>query len=228
VSAHLEACAPCREINAEDAALDRALTALPSRTAPSTLKQALAEKYGASKAANAPRGPRSLLPLFIAAALVAALAVVVVRRGEVDALTVEAVNDHLRVLYAERPIEIASGGIHQVKPWFAGKLDFAPVIAFEGDDDFPLKGGAVGYFIDRKAATFFYERRLHPISLFVFRADGLSFPVATAAAGRVRAHMEDSRGFHSIVWRDGDLGYALVSDLNRDELRSLAQRIVGQ
>ena len=29
----------------------------------------------------------------------------------------EAINDHLRVLYSEHPVEIESGGIHQVKPW---------------------------------------------------------------------------------------------------------------
>src|SRR5262249_47486623 len=45
-------------------------------------------------------------------------------------------------------LEVEAGGIHQVKPWFAGKLDFAPVIAFGGDADFPLQGGAVEYFLD--------------------------------------------------------------------------------
>src|SRR6185503_15960694 len=36
----------------------------------------------------------------------------------------EAVNDHLRVLASQRPLEIESGGLHQVKPWFEGRLDF--------------------------------------------------------------------------------------------------------
>ena len=33
-----------------------------------------------------------------------------------------------RVLGSQRPLEIESGGIHQVKPWFAGRLDFAPAV----------------------------------------------------------------------------------------------------
>src|SRR6185369_13609046 len=98
---------------------------------------------------------------------------------------------HLRVLVSEHPLEIESGGMHQVKPWFTGRLDFAPVVPFLGDDEFPLQGGAVGYFLDRKAATFVYKRRLHTISLFVFRADGLSFPTrGQEPMGRVRAHAE--------------------------------------
>jgi hypothetical protein len=35
--------------------------------------------------------------------------------------------------------------------WFEGRLDFAPVVAFEGDAEFPLKGGAIGYFLRTSA-----------------------------------------------------------------------------
>src|SRR5262249_11467412 len=34
-----------------------------------------------------------------------------------DLLTREAINDHLRITFSEHPVEVASGGIHQVKPW---------------------------------------------------------------------------------------------------------------
>jgi hypothetical protein len=33
------------------------------------------------------------------------------------------------------------------------------------------------------------------------------------------------RGFNVLLWRGGDLGYALVSDLNPGELRTLARRL---
>jgi anti-sigma factor RsiW len=125
-------------------------------------------------------------------------------------LVTEAVNDHLRVLYAEHPLEIESGEIHQVKGWFERRVDFAPIVAFDGDADFPLQGGSLAYYIDRKAAAFVYKRDLHLITLFVFPARGLPFP-----ADRVTAA---SHGFHVIVWRSGDLGYALVSDVAAAEL----------
>jgi len=140
----------------------------------------------------------------------------------------EAVNDHLRVLYSDHPVEVESGGIHQVKPWFAGRLDFAPAVAFGGDDDFPLQGGAVAYFLDRKAATFIFKRRLHVITLFVFRAEGLPWPgIATQPLGGARGTFETSRGFHVVLWRKGDLGYALVSDVDSADLQMLAVKVAG-
>ena len=88
-------------------------------------------------------------------------------------MVTEAVNDHVRLLQSQRPLEVESGGIHQVIPWFSGKLDFAPGIRFPGDAEFPLQGGAVGYFLDRKAATLVFGGPQSAISLFVFKADGL-------------------------------------------------------
>jgi anti-sigma factor RsiW len=141
-------------------------------------------------------------------------------------LVAEAVNDHLRVLYSDHPVEVESGGIHRVKPWFEGRLDFAPVVEFGGDDDFPLEGGSVGYFIDRKAATFVFKRRLHEITLFVFRADGLHWPVSgLRPIGAAHGTVATSRGFHVALWRQGDLGYAIVSDVNEADLLALATKI---
>jgi hypothetical protein len=132
-----------------------------------------------------------------------------------DRLVNEMVNDHLRVLYEAQPLEIASGGIHQVKPWFEGRLDFAPIVEFAGDDDFPLEGGSVAYVIDRKAAAFLFKRRLHQITLFVFRAEGLRWPTwGLRPIGAAQGTMTTDRGFHVALWRQGDLGYALVSDVN--------------
>ena len=140
----------------------------------------------------------------------------------------EAVNDYLRLLSSQHPLEIASGGIHQVKPWFEGRLDFAPVVSFEGDQDFPLKGGSVGYFLDRKAAVFVYGRRLHTIALFVFRAEGLPWPSrGLEAMGSAHASVSVSRGFNVLLWRAGELGYALVSDLDARELRGLGAKLAS-
>ena len=48
-----------------------------------------------------------------------------------------------------------------------------------------------------------------------------------AVIGHVHATEQTTRGFHVILWRDGDLGYALVSDLDPRELETLAGKIVG-
>jgi len=168
-----------------------------------------------------------MVSLGAAAALVAAV-LFVSRPREPDAMLAEAVNDHLRVLYSTHPLDVEGGGVHRVKPWFEGKVDFAPVVAFGGDDDFPLTGGAVAYFIDRKAAAYIYERRLHVITLLVYRAEGLPWSgVPTVQLGHVRAVERTTHGFNVLAWRDGDLGYSLVSDLNEQELLTLGAKIAG-
>jgi anti-sigma factor RsiW len=143
-------------------------------------------------------------------------------------MVTEAVNDHLRLLASQHPVDIESGGMHQVKPWFEGRLDFAPVVRFLGDDDFPLRGGAVGYYLDRKAAVFVFHRRLHAVTLLVFRADGLPWARrGLEPIGSVQAQVTTSRGFNAIVWREGELGYALVSDVEMPDLLKLVGRLAA-
>jgi len=210
-----------------DQALDDALRRLPQRRAPASLKQSLQDRYAQPRARKSTAFLRSAATLLAGAALAAGVLLFVQSRNAAQGLFEEAVSDHLRLLYAQNPIEIESGGVHQVKPWFAGRVDFAPVLAFGGDADFPLQGGAVALFRDRKAAAFEFKRRLHPITLFVFRAEGLSWPVATQNIGSQRAAIDTQRGFHVLLWRDGDLGYALVSDLDPHELTRLATKIAS-
>ena len=162
----------------------------------------------------------------MAVGIAASTSMVIRSHDASDTMFAEAVNDHLRVLYSEHPIEIESGGIHQVKPWFAGRVDFAPVVPFAGDSDYPLKGGSVAYFLDRKAAAFIFARRLHTIPLFVFPANGLAWPARGGETiGSHQVFARDARGFHTLLWKNGDLGYALVSDVMEGDLRELARRL---
>jgi anti-sigma factor RsiW len=223
---HLEGCADCRAFAETERELDRALARLPRRPAPEALRARLA--------GTPPAKPRASLPRrTIAVGLGATLAGCIlggsgwlyfVHRG--DELVAEAVNDHLRVLYAQSPLEIESGGIHQVKPWFEGKLDFAPVLGFDGDSEFVLTGGSVAYFVDRKAAAFVFKRRLHVVTLFVFRADSLPWPHgASEKLGQRNAFRAHSRGFNVLLFRVNDLGYALVSDTEPATLERLGEKI---
>jgi anti-sigma factor RsiW len=239
VRAHLDGCAECTRADAVEQELTRLLEQrMPQHPASLALKRRLAAQWSAPvREPSRWRSWRASLAPAMAAAAVLLLATPLVyyervqsrAAREQDALVAEAVNDHLRLLASQRPLEVESGGLHQVKPWFGGRLDFAPVVTFEGDAEFPLKGGSVAYFRDRKAAVFAYARRLHPISLLVFRADGLPWPTrATARIGGVEAMVTAERGFNVIMWRRGELGYALVSDVDPKELRALAARIAGE
>jgi anti-sigma factor RsiW len=212
--------------------LDRTLARLPKRPASVDLKARLAASL-----APPPVRPRGLVSRRSLGIALGASAAAGAFFGfgwfralhDPDELVAEAVNDHLRVLYAQQAIEIQSGGIHQVKPWFEGRLDFAPVIEFGGDEEFPLEGGSIAYFIDRKAAAFVFKRRLHVLTLFVFRADGLPWPHTwNQKLGRRDASLARSRGFNTLLFRDGDLGYALVSDIDPPGLLKLGTKIADR
>jgi len=222
-----------------EAELDRALARLPERAAPAALRGRLE-----ALVAPAPRRrerPRSAMfaASFVSACAAAALVLVATRvprpgpsgQASSDAaadLVTEAVNDHIRVTSSTHPVDIESGGIHQVKPWFTGRLDFAPRVAFSGDADFPLAGGSLGYFRDRKAAVFVFHRRLHTITLLVLPAYGLGWPdKGPTRVGRLSLSETSSRGFSVLLWREADLGYALISDVNVHDLETLAGKING-
>jgi anti-sigma factor RsiW len=238
VRAHVVTCPDCRRDVAQEAAVTELLEArLPQYPASLALKRRLAAAWpeqALPRRAARPgwwsRWGRPALPALVVGSLLLVALPLYYQRGArpggADALVTEAVNDHLRVLGSPRPLDVESSGIHQVKPWFEGKLDFAPEIPFAGDADFPLRGGALGYFLDRRAAVLVYQRRLHVVSLFVFRADGLPWPGDGLIPTRqTAAHSASSRGFNVLLWRAGDLGYALVSDIDATELRQLGVKL---
>ena len=224
VSAHLATCAACRAVSDEERALDHLLEEkLPQRPASLALKRRLGERLPTVALAPPSHAGRARRAALIALPLAACAALVLVVRPRLEArdpLVAEAIADHLRVVYREQPVDVESGGPHRVKPWFTGRLDFAVPQVYGGDQDFTLAGGAVGLFQDRKAALLVYKRQLHTISLFVFPGEGLTLPS--------EPRLRQSRGFSVVLWRQGDLGYALTSDLNGADLQTLAHRIADQ
>ncbi|HTA92931.1 MAG TPA: zf-HC2 domain-containing protein [Polyangiaceae bacterium] len=225
VERHLATCPECSRIFERERALEQALAKRTTYALPEALRERLAARVAPPPARRRLARSAAIFGPSLAALL---LGLFLVQRwwSPNQELVSEAVNDHLRVLYAEHPIEIESGGIHQVKPWFAGRLDFAPVLSFSGDEEFPLEGGAIGLFVDRKAATFIFRHKLHTITLFVFRSEGLSWPLrGNAALGALSCTSTRARGFNTLLWRDGDLGYALVSDMDASELTRLGLKI---
>jgi anti-sigma factor RsiW len=151
----------------------------------------------------------------LGAVMAAAIAMIVVREPMSSNVIVdEAVGDHLRIVSAQHPLAVEASDMHQVKPWFTGRLDFVPPVSFLGDDEFRLRGGELAVFLGHKAAAFVYQRRLHTISLFVF-ADAASRPRDEITA----------RGFHVLSWATGGFGMALVSDIGWDDLRLLEARL---
>ena len=221
---HLATCDRCAREEREERVLTELLhDRVPRPSAPPHLRAALEARVGRAGAPSRRRLPalrRWAWPAVAAAACCVAVVLwAVPRTGPSTSLVDEAVNDHLRALLVERP-DVDSGHTHQVRPWFEGRVDFAPPVPDLEDAGVHLRGGSVGYFLDRRAAILHYQLRLHRVTLLVFRADGLSLPSRPGKAVTVR-------GINAVLWREGGLGLALASDVNARELAQVAARIAG-
>jgi anti-sigma factor RsiW len=229
LAAHLARCPDCaHEERAERLLTEQLERGLPQHAAPLGLKRRLAAQWPTSPPSSSRR--RIGWPwraLRLAAGILLAVAVAAVATGwlagggAAERLVTEAVNDHLRVLARVSILDVPSSDMHQVRPWLTARLDFAPVLSFGGDAEFPLRGGTVEFFLDRRAAVVVYGRRLHAITLIVTRPDGLPWPEAS------RPLSTSARGFNVRLWQRGGLGYALVSDVGPAELATLAARLGG-
>ena len=124
----------------------------------------------------------------------------------------ELVAAHVRALKVGPLIEVASSDRHTVKPWYQGRLDYAPPVPDLAADGFPLAGGRVEHVREGAVAALVYARNRHLIDVFVWPADA-------AAAVRPSLH----RGFSVVHWADGSMQYWAVSDVERGELERFAR-----
>jgi anti-sigma factor RsiW len=230
---HLRGCDGCTRAYAAEATLDELLARrLPRYAAPTALKKRLSLLGSRAR----PPARRAAWIRVAAPALAAGVALFAggmlagraTRHDPLAMLAGEAIGDHLRVLVRDRPFDVESGGPHQVKPWFAGRLDFSPAVPVPEGSGLELQGGAVGWFLDRRAAVIEYTLRKHRLTLLVFREDALAWPAGTQERGGGADLREATqRGFHVVLWRAGGLGHALVSDLNAEELREVAVKLAA-
>ena len=136
-----------------------------------------------------------------------------------------AVNNHLRILQSQHPLEIESGNFHQVKPWFAGLAHFAPVVS-SGDARFREAPSAIISIARRRFSNTGAGSTSSPVRLS--GAEKLPWSAHVLEpwekSARIPAHVED---INVVLWRNGELGYALVSDVDSSALGKLAVMLSG-
>jgi anti-sigma factor RsiW len=125
----------------------------------------------------------------------------------------EAVSNHVRSLMAQHLTDVSSSDQHTVKPWFNGKLDFAPNVKDFAAEGFPLVGGRLDYLDGHAVAALVYRRHAHLINVFVW-------PKANAPSEK--PGVDHLRGYSVIRCGTEGMRYCLVSDLNQQELAELA------
>ena len=126
----------------------------------------------------------------------------------------DVVTSHIRSMMSDHLMDVISTDQHTVKPWFDGKLDFAPPVQDFAADGYPLAGGRLDYLENRKVAVLIYHRALHIINVYVWPAQD---------NGSSTMRVQTIHGYNVVSWRNGGFEFRAVSDLNTAELRDLAR-----
>lgn len=147
---------------------------------------------------------------FACGALVA-IGVLTLRESASDEEQVDqqVVASHVRSLMATHLTDVASTDQHTVKPWFTGKLDYAPPVIDLAREGFPLVGGRLDYLLDRPVAALVYRRRGHTINVFVLPAHDAKSPPAG-----VTVH----QGYQVAEWEAAGMRFWAVSDISREDM----------
>lgn len=134
-----------------------------------------------------------------------------------ELLAQEVTSDHVRSLQMPAHLtDVLSSDQHTVKPWFDGKVDFAPPVKDFASRDFRLYGGRLDYLNNRSVATLVYQRRLHYISLYIWPAE------QAGSTGEVTVQRQ---GYNLIHWTGSGMNFWAISDLNSVELHEFARLV---
>jgi len=136
-------------------------------------------------------------------------------RSADDMLASEIVSAHVRSMMIDNHLtDVPSSDQHTVKPWFDGKLDFAPPVIDLDGQGFKLIGGRLDYAAGRSVAALVYQRRQHKINLFIFPSDSNS---------NTPNKILLKQGYSVIHWDRSGMTFWAISDLNLNELQEFAQ-----
>ena len=209
--AHEAGCPGCAAMQAELGALSRGLRAeMAAHAAPDALRDRLASRFRAARPPTAAR-TRLVRPAaaFGLGALLAASVMLLLPGpgGQAD----EIVAAHIRALQPGHLTDVLSTDQHTVKPWFDGRVDFAPPVRDLTQFGFPLIGGRLDYLHGRPVAALVYRRDKHLIDLFV--------SPGTAVAGGA----SERQGYNMVGWSEGGMVFQAVSDLAAADLAAFAR-----
>ena len=216
VEAHVAGCAGCaaeldaiRGVKARLAAQPLGYAAPPAFL--ERLEAAFAEAEAPPPRRRRGLGPETWVMSGAVGALAASLALFafIPQGGGLEGQLIDA---QARSLEAQHLVDIPTSDRHVVKPWFNGKIDFAPPVVDRAVQGYPLVGGRLDRVDGRRVAALVFHRGPHTINLFIWPGDG---PAAPA--------LEQTQGYNLVHWGAGGLTFWAVSDADPAALTGFQQ-----
>ena len=135
------------------------------------------------------------------------------RKAANDQIAQEVVSGHIRsLMLPAHALDVASSDQHTVKPWFDGKIDFAPPVKDFADQGFRLIGGRMDYVGNRSVAALVYQHQQHFINLYIWPSQQT-----------YSSNPSSLQGYNIVNWTKDGMVFWAVSDLNRAELQQLSR-----
>ncbi len=233
IEEHVKTCTSCaHELREQETSRKSIRAANLYQRAPESLRARIIASANISQYSESETGPITTLParaarrrpvlewLAVAAAILIALALgtrmipgaLNARQGNLVAE--ELVASHIRSLQPGHLMDVVSTDQHTVKPWFDGKLDFAPPVRDLANQGYPLIGGRLDYVGNRNVAALVYRLRKHYINVFVWPDDGQQ---------REPAETESKQGYNVVCRSNGGMQLCGVSDVSADDLRQFME-----
>jgi len=218
---HVAQCSHCQLVSEQ---LERSRALLRDATrypVPQKLRrsvEAALEAQVPAKQARVPPGAANQTAMLgwvsaLAASVVLAIVLLTPRAPDVET---QLVASHVRSLQlASHLIDVESTDHHTVRPWFAGKVDFAPPVKELAGDGFPLKGGRIDVVGGRTVSVLVYQAGRHVVEVYIW-------PERSGMGDLSGAQRVD--GFNLRSWVEGGLVVSCISDLSEDELERFEHR----
>ena len=226
IETHLAACSACATQQAQELKLRSVLQAHAARhAAPARLRRQILTSVRSAQTTQRLRHwfPAGWLQfggsLAVAVLLSSAITYIAIQPGGADRVTDEVVATHVRSLITQRLTDVESSDQHTVKPWFNGKVDFAPLVKDLAEQGFALVGGRLDYIDGRPVAALLYRHRQHWISVFMW-------PDPSGQNSAARSFSR--RGYDVTQWSGGGLRFYMVSDIAAPERSRLVTLLRGE
>ncbi|HEY1505510.1 MAG TPA: anti-sigma factor, partial [Stellaceae bacterium] len=220
---HRQGCAECRDAYAQLSATHELMRESAQRyKAPESLRRVLSAGLTVTHKAPAPK-PRAARSWWregasfgIGAALATCIALLVINPTQPNLLDA-VIASHVRALQPGHLEDVISTDQHTVKPWFDGRIDFAPPVKDLAAKQFPLLGGRLDYLNDRAVAAMVYGSDKHIIDLYVWPVD------KAGHSGGPMPGTASHNGYNTVHWSDNGMDFWAVSDLEAAKLNDFVR-----